>query len=333
MIFCGQCGFQLPPGIARCPRCGTPVDTNVPTVAGETHTDDPTIASPSLRTGQPSLPGMFPGQSSLPGMPPGQLSQHGTPFTPNNQQRLVLRPGAGTPDYNTQQQAYDATSRVDAPNYPTNAPSYPGYGTQGMGNYPAQNVPSNPITQSGGNYQTYNQSFAGIPQQGQYDAQQQTSRSSSRNRGRITGLVLILLGLIFIFGAVVLFTTQHHSNSGSTGGTGSPSSPTQQAQAVVQQYYADINKHDYGSAYALWKNSPQSLAQFSQGFQNTINDQITINQVAQQADGTVKVTVTVSATEKTASGGQQQSNYHGNYALAQQSDNSWKIISGTLTPA
>ena len=327
MIFCGQCGFQLSPGIARCPRCGTAVDTNIPTVAGETHTDDPTIASPSLRTGQPSLPGMFPGQSSLSGMPPGQLSQHGTPFTPNNQQRLVLRPGTNTPDYNTQQQAYDATSRVDAPNYPTNAPAYPGYGTQGMGNYQTQNVPPpNQMTQSGGNYQTYNQSFAGIPQQGQYDAQQQASRS--RNRGRITGLILVLLGLIFIFGAVVVFTTQHHN--GSTGGTGSQSSPTQQAQAVVQQYYDDINKHDYGSAYALWKNNSQSLANFSQGFQNTVNDQLTINQVAQQADGTVKITVAVSATEKTTSGGQQQSSYQGNYVLAQQTDNSWKIISGTL---
>jgi ketosteroid isomerase-like protein len=200
-----------------------------------------------------------------------------------------------------------------------------------MGNYPSQNALPNQMTQSGGNYQTYNQSFAGIPQQGQYDAQQQTSRS--RNRGRITGLVLILLGLIFIFGAIVLFTTQHRSNSGSTGGSGSPSSPTQQAQAVVQQYYADINKHDYTSAYALWKNNPQSQANFSQGFQNTLNDQLTITQVAQQADGTVKITVTVSATEKTASGSQQQSNYQGNYVLAQQTDNSWKIVSGTLTHA
>jgi ketosteroid isomerase-like protein len=317
MIFCGQCGFQLPPGTARCPRCGAAVDTNMPTVAGETHTDDPTIASPSLGTGQPSLPGMF----------PGQLSQHGTPFTPNNQQRLVLRPGTNTPDYNTQQQAYDATSRVDAPNYPTNTPAYPGYGTQGMGNYQTQNVPPpNQMTQSGGNYQAYNQSFAGIPQQGQYDAQQQVSRS--RNRGRITGLVLILLGLIFIFGAVVLFMAQHRSSS--AGGAGSPSSPTQQAQAVVQQYYDDINKHDYGSAYALWKNNQQSLANFSQGFQNTVSDQLTINQVTQQADGTVKITVAVSATEKTNGGGQQQSNYHGNYVLAQQTDNSWKIMSGTL---
>jgi ketosteroid isomerase-like protein len=331
MIFCGQCGFQLPPGIARCPRCGTAVETNMTTGAGETHTDDPTIASPSLRTGQPSLPGTFPGQSSLPGMPPGQLSQHGTPFTPNNQQRLILRPGGGTPDYNTQQQAYDATSRVDAPNYPTNTPAYPNYGTQGGGNYPAQNVPPNHMTQSGGNYQTYNQSFAGIPQQGNYEAQQQAPRSS--NRGRITGLVLILLGLIFILGGFVLFMVQHHNNSGSAGGTGSQPSPTQQAQAVVQQYYGDINKHDYTSAYALWKNNPQNLANFSQGFQNTLNDQLTINQVAQQADGTVKITVTVSATEKKASGGQQQSSYHGNYVLAQQTDSSWKIMSGTLAPA
>jgi hypothetical protein len=284
MIFCGQCGFQLPLGVTRCPRCGTQVDPNV-IAAGETHTDDPTIASPSLRTGQPSLPGM----------PPGQQSQYGTPFTPNNQQRLVLRPGDGTPDYNTQQQAYDATSRVDTPNYPTNASAYPGYGTQGVSNYPTQNVPPNHMTQSGGNYQTYNQSFTGISQQGQYDAQQQAPRRS--NPGRIIGLVLILLGLVLIFGGVVLFMVQHHSSGSSTGGAGSLSSPTQQAQAAIQQYYADINKHDYTSAYAIWKNNPQSQTVFSQGFQNTLNDQLTINQAVQQADGTVKFTVTVSATE------------------------------------
>jgi ketosteroid isomerase-like protein len=184
------------------------------------------------------------------------------------------------------------------------------------------------MTQSGGNYQTYNQSFAGIPQQGQYDAQPQVPRRS--NRGRITGLVLILLGLVLILGSVVLFMVQRHSGSGSTGSTGSQSSSIQQAQAVIQQYYDDINKHDYTSAYALWKNNQQSLTDFSKGFQNTLNDQLAVNQVTQQADGTVKFTVTVSATEKTASGSQQQSIYHGNYVLAQQTDNSWKIINGAL---
>jgi ketosteroid isomerase-like protein len=320
MTFCGQCGFQLPPGVTHCPRCGTVVEANI-TVAGETHTDDPTVASPSLRAGQPPFQGM----------PPGQLSQHGTPFTPNNQQRLVLRPGTSTHDYNTQQQAYDPTSRVDAPNYPTNA-AYPGYGTQGVNNYQPQNVSPNYMTQSGGNYQTYNQTFTGAPQQGQYSPQQQTV-SRSRNRGRITGLVLILLGLVLIFGAVVLFTVHRHNSSSSTGNAGSQSSSIQQAQAAIQQYYNDINKHDYTAAHALWKNSQQSLADFSKGFQNTLNDQLTINQTVQQADGTVKFTVTVNATEKTTSGGQRQSVYHGYYVLAQQPDNSWKIVNGVLSPS
>jgi ketosteroid isomerase-like protein len=321
MIFCGQCGFQLPPGVPRCPRCGTAVDTNLTTVAGETHTDDPTVASPSLGTRPPAFPGM----------PPGQFSQPGAPFTPNNQQRLILRPGTNTPDYNTQQQAFDATSRVDAPNYPTNAPAYPGHSMQGIGNYQTQNVPPNPMMPGSSAYQTYNQSMAGIPQHpqsGQYDAQQPAPRSS--NRGRITGLVLILLGLLFIFGGIVLLM-QHHSSGGSAGNPASQSSATQQAAAVVQQYYNDINKHNYGSAYALWKSNPQSQAAFSQGFQHTLKDLLTINQTAQQTDGTVQVTVTVSATEKTASGGQQQNTYHGSYVLAQQTDNSWKIISGNLT--
>jgi ketosteroid isomerase-like protein len=317
MTFCGQCGFQLPPGVLRCPRCGTPVDTNLTTVAGETHTDDPTIASPSL--------GSRP--SAFPGTPPGQFSQPGVPFTPNNQQRLVLRPGANTPDYNTQQQAFDATSRVEPPNYPTHAPAYPGYGTQGVGNYPTPNVPPNSMIPGSGPYQTYNQSMAGVPQQpqpGQYDLQQPAQHRN--NRGRITGLVLILLGLVFILGGAILLM-QHHNSSG---GSGSQSSAPNQAEVVIQHYYDDINQHDYGSAYALWKSNPQSQAAFSQGFQNTLSDQLAINQAAQQTDGTVKVTVTVSATEKTASGSQRHSIYHGSYILAQQADNSWQIVSGNL---
>ncbi len=325
MIFCGQCGFQLPSGVTRCPRCGTPVDTAV-NVVGDAHTDDPTVASPSLH------PDQLPQQQAMP--PAGS-------YTPNNQQqRLVLRPGSSGPEYSTQQRPYDPTSQMNVSNYPTNTPAHPGYGTQGAGNYQAQNVPPNYATQSGGNYHTPHPVFAGTPQQNQYNYQPQEA-VHGHSRGRITGLVLILFGLLFILGAIVLFTLQHHSSSnGGTGNVGTPVSSTQtaqpstqQAQAVIQQYYDDINKHDYNAAYALWQQYPQSLAAFSSGFQNTLNDQLTIDRVVQQPDGTVKITVTVNAVEQTNGGGQKQSTYHINYQLARQPDNSWKIIHGTGTPA
>src|SRR5689334_559670 len=43
MNFCGQCGFLLPPGAAKCPRCGAVTQYNQS--AGETHINDETVVT------------------------------------------------------------------------------------------------------------------------------------------------------------------------------------------------------------------------------------------------------------------------------------------------
>ena len=313
MIFCGQCGLQLAPGTIRCPRCGTAVEAE--TALGEYHGDDPTVASSSIITNNPLQP-----NTQHPAGPP----------TPNNQQKLILRPGSGN-SYDTQA-AYGATSRVDAQqNYATQAPNT-GYPTQSGGNYPTQSAYPTYTPQSGGNYPTQQTSYPTfVPPGGVGYQQPYPQQPAGPSKGRTTGLVFILLGLLLILSAVVLFILQHNG-AFSAGGTGSgspPSAASQQAQAIIQQYYDDINKRDFRSAYALWKNNPQSLTAFRNGFRNTQQDTVTFGNITEQSDGTVKVTVTVNATEKAASG-TKQSIYNGYYTVGQQSDGTWKILQGNL---
>ncbi|MBE3559861.1 MAG: hypothetical protein IMW89_11640 [Ktedonobacteraceae bacterium] len=339
MSFCGQCGFHLTSGMSNCPRCGTPVEVH-PELSGEANADDPTIASRFYLPPHPS-------QSSL--------QKSAGPHTPASQQRLVLRPTPGAPTGQETQAAQ--------PGYNLHTPLPPSIGQPGQPGTMSQNV--------GGGYPPQGASYTGfgpLPTTGygtpgampgpsaEYYLQEQEARAAEARsaRGRTTGLVLILLGLLCILGAVTLFLIQRPSGSGSTG-DGSSSPPAQQvqtttpqqqqtpsatmtaleqAQAVIQHYYDAINRHDYQAAYALWLHYPQSQADFAKGFKNTLHDTLVIDGVEQQADGTVKVTVTVTATERASPGKQQQQSvYTGYYLVQQQNDGTWKIINAHLAKA
>ena len=85
-------------------------------------------------------------------------------------------------------------------------------------------------------------------------------------------------------------------------------------------------------AYQLWKSgaNKQSFASFRDGFQNTLRDRLTINDIAEQGDGTVKVSVTVDATETTPNAGTKYTTYQGYYVVEPQSNGSVAIINGIL---
>ena len=181
MIFCGQCGFQLAPGTTQCPRCGAKIEESNGK-ATELHSDDATIATHSLNFGNPL------GQSQL--SPP---------------QPLILRPGADGSDYGSQM-AFDATSRVEAPTYGTQVPQNPpmstyigNYPQQGGGAYPAQGNYSDFATRTSGTY-----GGGGYPNTQSY----QQPYTQETNKVRATALVLILLGVLLLFIAVILFVLQ-----------------------------------------------------------------------------------------------------------------------------
>lgn len=334
MLFCGQCGQHLNAGDKQCPRCGTPVEPGVP-IEEDIAQDAPTVASPLLQ-----------GQM----LPP-------TPATPpveGNPQKLVLRPeqqGAGDSSYGTQA-PYEATRRVQSeqsqgPATP-GVPSEPGMGypddlptqySQNRINYPPPQDMRASYPQSGRNY-----AQPGVPYQNPgsqninypaYPVQQ--TRATSSARGRNVALLLILLGLLLILIAMVLFLLEHNNVFGANNGgvtstatiTGPPTRE-QQAQTLVQQYYDDINGKNFSAASLLWQESQRpDLASFEKGFQNTLHDAVAFNHVVAQADGTVKVSVTITATEQANDGTSANTTYTGYYIVGPQ-NGTWELLQGML---
>jgi hypothetical protein len=82
------------------------------------------------------------------------------------------------------------------------------------------------------------------------------------------------------------------------------STPTlqQQAKALIEQYFSDINNKDYQAAYNLWGVNFQhtkSLSDFSTGYAHSIHNDVTINNLTTLSDGMGKVDITIVATEET----------------------------------
>lgn len=200
MVFCGKCGFQLTSGNITCPRCGTPTESGM--ISDESQPDSPTIAASTIFGVDQPYTGS---QETI------------SPGRPMEQQPLILGPHPN--DYSSaQQMANEATNMIHAQNTatgqePTRA-AYPEYASQNAANYPRQ----------GASYPGY-----AMPVGATSTYQQQLGTSSEeaekvRARGRITGLLLILIGLLFILGAMVLFILTH---------TTSASAPSSLQQAHV----------------------------------------------------------------------------------------------------
>jgi hypothetical protein len=108
-------------------------------------------------------------------------------------------------------------------------------------------------------------------------------------------------------------------------------SPSQQAQTVVQRYYNAINSADYQTAYQQWGTAYQNANpynQFASGFANTRHDDLVINSVTLLSDGTVKVAITLYATEQSSSGTAVKK-FQG-YYIAGQENGKWKLLSASI---
>jgi hypothetical protein len=335
MFFCGQCGLHLNAGDKQCPRCGTPVEPGMP-IEEDVLQDAPTTASPSLL---------------------GQMQTPAAPDLAGDPQKLILRPeqNAGNSSYGTQD-AYEATRRQQAQEqgYGTATPGtssrpeigYPGdlptQFSQNRINYPpAQDMRAEYPPPGGGNYAPQGAPYANPAQQGVgYPGQQ--ARATANSRGRNAALILILLGLLLILGAMVLFILEHNNVLGSNNNNGGPSNtvtvtgaPTaeQQAQALIQQYYTDINNKNFSAASTLWQESQRpDLASFENGFKNTLHDDVAFNNAVAQGDGTVKVSVTVNATEQATDGTRTNNTYTGYYIVGPQ-NGTWQLLQGILNRA
>jgi hypothetical protein len=110
--------------------------------------------------------------------------------------------------------------------------------------------------------------------------------------------------------------------------------PSQQAAVVVQNYYDDINNHNYQAAYNLLGSqfkSTHPYNQFASGYSNTVHDNLTTGTVTTRSDGTFNVPSTIVATENNTSGpGTHQSTYQGFYIVGQE-NGSLKILSAQFS--
>jgi len=121
-------------------------------------------------------------------------------------QQPILRLGANSSDYSSQM-AYDATSRMEAPNFGTQVPQNPNIGSTYTSNYPQQSGSSYPGQGSYADFGTRAPGTygggGGYPMNTQQAYQQPYTQQT--NRVRITAVVLIVLGILLILIAIILF--------------------------------------------------------------------------------------------------------------------------------
>jgi hypothetical protein len=147
-------------------------------------------------------------------------------------------------------------------------------------------------------------------------------------------LTLLVL-LVLVLGSVVVYALRYthvtgNTNDGTSQNTTTTSTtPVDQANAVVQQYYTDINNKDYHSAYYRWQRNTngQSYTSFERGYAHTVHDDLTITHSAQNG-ADVQVFMTIVATERVGNHTVQHT-YSGYYVVGQV-NGTWKILRGYL---
>ncbi len=104
-------------------------------------------------------------------------------------------------------------------------------------------------------------------------------------------------------------------------------SSLQNARDLIVRYYQSINARDYYTAYQFWRNNPLSYTTFAGGFVNTLHDSIQFGYLSPQTHATVRIELTIQATEALFSKEiTKRSVYQGYYLVQHQPDQTWKII-------
>ncbi|HEX6484606.1 MAG TPA: serine/threonine-protein kinase [Ktedonobacteraceae bacterium] len=146
----------------------------------------------------------------------------------------------------------------------------------------------------------------------------------------------VITGAIFIGLKVEGILTRPQGMTTPTPTTTSTPTPAQQASAIVQQYYNDINRRNYSDAYNLLGSNlqkNQSYNNFVDGFKHTQHDNILIGNVTPNPDGSFNVPVTIDATEDKVPGpGTHLSHYQGHYTVGLVNGH-WKILDGSINRA
>jgi hypothetical protein len=207
--------------------------------------------------------------------------------------------------------------------------SNPGYPHQSGGNY------TSPSTSYPGFLPATEQVYPQVP--GQFDGATPLPAVTQRGKGRGVGLIAGLLVLLLILGSVALFVVKPSFLKGLLGNNAVTPTPaatltaTDHARTLIQQYYADINNKHYQDAYNMWGADFQNSNPydgFASGYSHTLRDDVTINHLITNSDGTVTANITIVALEDT-NAGQVTSTYQGTYSIGQE-NGTWKFLRGTF---
>jgi hypothetical protein len=319
MSFCGHCGYLLAPNIARCPRCGTPVET--PGKPEEMYSDMPTVHSQQ---------GNMPSESGRDYYPQQSISQQeATQIAGNDEYTTNSSPATG-PYHSADAFEQTATPHGPAesfypPQTPSQTPSYP--------NFPASSDNHTPLQRGEISYP----GFTTLPTT--YPENSYPAPPNTTNKKSSVALVLAIIAFIL---AATLTTVLLLARPGLlqpilSHGTATPivtipsttvatRTPEQQARMVIEQYFNSINRKDYQKAYNLWNPPPSNYKDFANGFAHTRHDYIKLGAITQQNDGTVQVPIVITALTDTGT----REIFSGYYIVGQQPDGSWKITSAKI---
>lgn len=197
-------------------------------------------------------------------------------------------------------------------------------------------VPSTPVWSSTSPYDFQNLPQTPLPV---------TTQGTKRRFPWVGLLALILVATFLIGGAFFAFpflqnifqqpTSTTQGTPTTVPATAATSTPQVQAQAVIQQYFTDVNKQDYQDAYLQWGTDYQSTHtydSFAQGYANTLHDDVIFHTITLQGDGTVKVDITLYATQQATGGGQTTQVFNGYYIVGQE-NGGWRLLTASLKPA
>jgi serine/threonine protein kinase len=194
---------------------------------------------------------------------------------------------------------------------------------------------------------------AQIEQQSTSLTQQQTPPPANpRQRRSRSGLLLVLL-LVIVAVLVSVLVIGHSeltallSPQPTPTATSAPPQPTampttlasptptltadQQAQALVQKLYDDVNKGDFRDAYNLWGNDyhqGNTYQKFVNGYNDTMSDDVVPGKTQDNPDGTFTVNVTLYATNNDSN----VTVFTGPYFIGME-NGSLKILNANLKPA
>ncbi|HEX6778036.1 MAG TPA: zinc ribbon domain-containing protein [Ktedonobacterales bacterium] len=263
MLYCGECGTLVSSRDAVCRRCGAPLEAGRNPFSTRAGNDGPGIG------------GVSPYSSDA------QSRAYQQPPPGNRPASPAGKPASSwASDYGYPEQAYP---QDDPPTFST--------GIMPRSPQPRPNGPS---------------SAGGPP------SFPNAQMPPSRPRWPLI-LAVALVALVLIIGGSVFLLAHQQGNGGQVNGaTGTPGitqtavtpSPTEaaltgpNAQALVNQFYTDINSKNYDAAYDLLSTnyqSTQSRENFKAGYQTTVSDSWTFGGTQTLSDGSVQVNITLTA--------------------------------------